>query len=66
MRSPFPRIYVKVTEIRINPFPSLNVLPLVENIYEKRAMKKKNSFKQVSLVLIKKFSLVHRGTQISP
>lgn len=41
MRSPFPRIYVKVREIRINPFPSLNVLPLVKNIYEKRAMKKK-------------------------
>lgn len=66
MRSPFPRIYVKVREIRINPFPSLNVLPLVKNIYEKRAMKKKKLFKHVSLVLIKKFSLVHRGTQISP
>lgn len=32
----------------------------------KKGYEKKKLFKQVSLVLIKKFSLVHRGTQISP
>ena len=52
MRILFPRIYVKVREIRINPFPSLN---LGIYIYEKKGYEKKNSLKLVSLVLKKNF-----------
>ena len=52
MRILFPRIYVKVREIRINPFPSSN---LGIYIYEKKGYEKKNSLKPVSLVLKKFF-----------
>ena len=56
MRILFPRIYVKVREIRINPFPSSNLgIYIYIYIYEKKGYERKNSLKPVSLVLKKIF-----------